>query len=80
MKKKNFFIFIQMIFKQLYYTFRNYTNANYKFPLGRWNRENNIDINAYLQNRDSCGYNASIHDISIYINKIIKNKKINSTN
>lgn len=80
MKKKNFLYLYKMLLKQLYYTFRNYTNTNYTFPLGRWNRQNNIDINAYLQNIDSCGYNTSIHDISIYINKIIKNEKINNTN
>ena len=60
-----------MIFTQLYYSFRNYSNKTNIVPLGRWKKINQ-DITLYLASIDNCYYS---NNIKFDLNKYIRLKK-----
>lgn len=65
-----------MLFSQLFYSFRNYSNLKNNVPLGRWGKKNQ-EILLYFGNIDNCGDNicGKGKDIKNYINKYIPSKK-----
>ena len=44
-----------MLFRQLYYSIKNYCPKIPITPLGRWNLKCHIDSSTFLTNRDHCG-------------------------
>jgi hypothetical protein len=66
-----------MLFKQLFYSIRNYTSKIPTVPLGRWDwRHGNVDITTFLTNRDHCGdfICGDLKENKIYIEKFLKKK------
>ena len=69
-----------MLFKQLFYSIRNYTSKIQTVPLGRWDwRHGNVDITTFLTNRDHCGdfICGDLKENKRYIEKFIKKKPKN---
>ena len=67
-----------MIFKLLFYSIRNYSPNIPITPLGRWNRNCNVDSSTFLTNRDHCGDQicGNIKFTKRYLEEVFKEKKL----